>query len=427
MSSRVLIPNGSAPILPIERDGLNMNRNIRIVGVISVVILISSGMTLGSQTKDLNLVRDIITTRIERMQNISMDYRQEKTVFLSPMETQTKIIEKDGKSFHKECGTFRTRNSFSFLQGNKRYETFLEDLSKDGQYHLPESSTETRTFTPGRTEHLMQFKDPKQTPMGYIRNQTPLPSSYIEIGLGMKTIGNAWLDAKLIKTMRLDTSGREGTIDLIWADEKGMSHVWTFDRDLGYAIVSYKCLASSDKRVLFEMTMKAFTNVSGIMLPQDIHFTKYRYSGGTIQHEGQINVDQYRLDDPQNVPSRYRIDWPNGTRVVDSRSGVAFTAGADGSLVDDQRIYNEMLRQLSNNLPASQQASQKKANVPEKEGSRRLNATSGHGRTHETASQSKTMFFRWSTLLLGLAGMILLATIVGIFRKRRAGGAKGPS
>ncbi len=67
------------------------------------------------------------------------------------------------------------------------------------------------------------------------------------------------------------------------------------------------------------------------------------------------------MNDPTNTPERYRIKWPEGTRVFDTRAGISFVAEAGRlSYAGDDEIFRIAMAQTS----VEAEANEPNASVP---------------------------------------------------------------
>ena len=138
-----------------------------------------------------------------------------------------------------------------------------------------------------------------------------------------------------------------GRISLRGGNPKGNTSEWLLDPELGYAAVRYRVYEKGDAKVGVEYRMEDFRSVDNLMLPFKICGVWGADPNRPVRTET-IKVSTYRLNDPENTPDRYHIDWPEGTRIMDTRAGVAFRVEAGGlRYVDDERIGGSP----SNNSP----------------------------------------------------------------------------
>ena len=138
-----------------------------------------------------------------------------------------------------------------------------------------------------------------------------------------------------------------GRISLRGGNPKGNTSEWLLDPELGYAAVRYRVYEKGDAKVGVEYRMEDFRSVDNLMLPFKICGVWGADPNRPVRTET-IKVSTYRLNDPENTPDRYHIDWPEGTRIMDTRAGVAFRVEAGGlRYVDDERIARIALEQLS--------------------------------------------------------------------------------
>ncbi len=139
----------------------------------------------------------------------------------------------------------------------------------------------------------------------------------------------------------------EGKISLRGPNHEGWPNEWLFDPELGYAPVRYRVYKRESNEVSIEYTIEDFRPVDGLMLP-------FRVCGvwgmdpNDRSRTETVVVTAYRLDDPTNTPERYHIDWPEGTRVKDTHSGITFRVKDDAlQYIADKRIAQIALDQLA--------------------------------------------------------------------------------
>jgi hypothetical protein len=104
-------------------------------------------------------------------------------------------------------------------------------------------------------------------------------------------------------------------------------------QELGYALVLYEFYTKDGRRVESIMPSK-FRPVNGLMLPREIVRKHYVPGDGglTVVQQVNVQVDAYEVGSPDNTEKRYRMEWPPGTIVRDTRSNSSFRVGEDGEL-----------------------------------------------------------------------------------------------
>lgn len=308
---------------------------------LSVLFLLAAEGVFASQ--DPEAVRNALVGRLERLKNVSIDYQLTVKIKLSPESEKEKFKKEGAFTSILECGTLTFKNKFSFLEGKKRYDSAIQSISKDGQYHLPLDSSETMTFLEDHAEYLIQGLNP--TPTGYIKKELSLQGyGCIEVALGMRTyLWDRWITSKMIK--EADVSFEDsGMVVLTWIDEKKRSHIWSINPDLGYALTSYKILSSKNKNVIVEMVMSDFKSVKGLMVPYRMVTKSRNFGTGEIFQEKQFDVTECRINDSRNTSALYHITWPERTVVIDERSKVFFIV-ENGQLIDT-RMRDKQIRKM---------------------------------------------------------------------------------
>lgn len=103
----------------------------------------------------------------------------------------------------------------------------------------------------------------------------------------------------------------------------GTPNRWRFKKEPGYPLLNYQAFQRDTGKVGFEVNNSQFTDVNGIMLPQRINIKNYYYPSCNekqVVYETTITVREFRLNDPNNVPSAYDIAWPPTSVVLDQRT-----------------------------------------------------------------------------------------------------------
>ncbi|KPK77065.1 MAG: hypothetical protein AMJ79_04550 [Phycisphaerae bacterium SM23_30] len=399
--------------------------------VLAIVLLFYTDITMAQQKSEE--VRKIIAARHNRLKNIIVDYEQ-KAIFSPPfIPPEGPVIkEVDGYTIIK-TGSRIDQKKFMFLEGRSRHEERLMEENRGfdlKDFNISVNNTVIRTFSGDRAEYLSLAKD--GTPiLGNINNRRPLPQTGVEIGLGMRGFQSGeWLDDKSLSEMKLELSNDDEAV-LRNIDAKGIIQEWVFDRNLGYAITSYRKTSSKNDRLLFEAQMGDFKDVGGIMLPYSVSLIRYSFWEGEelVGENREIKVQEYRLDDPENTPERYYIKWPESARVYDTRSGFGFKI-EDGQkrLLMDEDIYLDALEDLEEVVPTvdtQQQATETQlmADQPTEQ----TMSSSAETQTEETKDQPLTLGAQnqqpetthkgWIYFVIIL--VLLAAALIYIFQNQR--------
>jgi hypothetical protein len=311
------------------------------------------GFALASPSQDDGiLTREIILARFERLHNLVADYRI--TTKYTPAIPPEEIVRKDaeGNLHIMSTGTRVTRKQFFVLRDRCMYVT--NDRSWDREFDHPDiariAALQKSTYvrTPERAERFHGNDRGARNYMGEISNYAPLPDSgEFEVGLGLRMWGAPDpLTPTDIESMTL-TRTDEGKISLRGPNHEGRPNEWLFDPQFGYAPVRYRVYKRENDEVGIEYTMEDFRPVDGLMLPFRVRGV-WGMDPNDRSRTETVVVTAYRLDDPTNTPERYHIDWPEGTRIKDTRSGVKFRVKGDAlQYIADERIAQIALDQLA--------------------------------------------------------------------------------
>jgi len=227
-------------------------------------------------------------------------------------------------------GTEEQEKEFWFLKGMARYESRLirRDRGIHLGYELPEEIKRVYAFSKERVEILSQHqhKDGVRS-QGQIRADFALPDSALETALAMRLLGAPErLDAASLAEMDVEADDSSEVVVGI-KDSHNTCHQFVLSKDLGYAAVAYRMRRPQDENVVCEMKMNDFEKVGGIMLPRTMGLDRYMYTRDGARRPVEvkkIQVQEYRLNGPENVPAKYHIEWPSDTRVVHADSGRSF-------------------------------------------------------------------------------------------------------
>lgn len=310
-------------------------------------------LTLAATTvaqQDESVLRDVLLGRFTKLQNLIVNYKV--TTEFTPQITDEQAVTKLGEKIIMvtKKGSLVATKEFSILEKRYLYDKHLESWDQKIKHpDLPKVNLTKRqldVFNPKRTEHLRCFE--KNKPRGEIRNQRNLPEGDIDVALGLREFGqHELLTDVLINEMSISQPNSDQVI-LRDVDAKGVTHEWVFDLKLGYALTRYRRLVPPDKHVNIEYIMEDFKNIDGIFLPFK---TRSRWKGrdNKTLRTDTIEIIEYKLNDPNNTPERYRIKWPEGTRIFDKRSGIHFST-KDGRMTytNDEDIFEMALDEITN-------------------------------------------------------------------------------
>lgn len=165
--------------------------------------------------------------------------------------------------------------------------------------------------------------------LGIIENAGTGCSFMYEYGLGMLTDENP----KPMAIERFGTRTKSAGRYVVYRNRIGArEHEWMFDKDLGYALTNYNIYVASQTEPFIQITASDFRNISGLMVPFRVIRRHVIDSGGKLTEDVRWDAvaKEMKIGDADNAPSRYVMEWPEGTVVNDARLGIVYTVGQDG-------------------------------------------------------------------------------------------------
>lgn len=302
--------------MPSQLSGM-FNRLLLKVGSVGL-LLFGAELCVSAQEVKVNVHREAIQRRLTQLQNISAHYRCTFT-YSPPREL---VTPGKGGLF---TGDWSYECFFSFLDGRAIFdkqtlpETF--EYAKKGGWL--ETKREIRAFAHDRAESLT-VQPNSVNGFGSIINKEVLPSdTVLDHALGLRLWErNSWLQPTDIASAALE---QDKEVSLTFVDDERQRHRLTFDPSLNYAL---KTVSVSDdgRREFYKIAASDFIKVDGMFLPQTILAQRLGFNPGQPQpaerQRVRISVQEYLLEDPENVPERYHLAWVKGTLVKDQRLGV---------------------------------------------------------------------------------------------------------
>jgi len=310
-----------------------MNRLRKIEWWAVVLSLIWTCVCAGGDSPER--VKEAVKSRLASFQNIIVVYKVSMT-YTPPQKDVERLRqmndarESTNTTVAILSGTDKRETAFSFLRGKARYEnTFLERNYAGELGGFPE--LEIQAF-PGQATETLQ-KDPSGQYRGVITERVLLPDATVEVGLGLRGVGqNSWMVDSLLSEMLV--TGLDGKTALLeYVGPKGVKHRWSVDRELGCASTSYeRILTKRNNKVNHVMNMEDFRKVDGLVLPYRMILLTLNTHGEEppILEEQKIEVIEYKLNDPQNTEERYHIKWPQGAMVHDRILNTAYISDGSG-------------------------------------------------------------------------------------------------
>jgi hypothetical protein len=346
----------------------------RFLWTVILLPVITSALSEGAD-QEVGVIREILEARLRRFENLIVEYSEwtDHSPSGVPPTSEVVVKFKTGRIV-TTTGTEEMSKEFSCLKDMSRFDFQLKsrDRKLDREVYIPENSRELRAFTTERVELLLEEKkaDGSIRKEGEIRDRRPVPESVLEAGLAMRIFtSEERLNSTTLAKMKMDVQ-EDGNILMHMRDAENHPHEFVLSKDLGYAPVAYRMRSSNNNKVFFEIKMDEFKNVDGMMLPHKMELERCTYAKAGVKELVQVKkiaVQKFRLNDPNNVPARYRIKWPEGTYVHDARSGMTFKVKKDamawiseekifGAAVDSDDPSEELRAVLQEDMPERQSA-----------------------------------------------------------------------
>jgi hypothetical protein len=325
---------------------MTTRRQLVVLG--SVLALLGVPVAAAEQD-DASAIREILLARFAKLHNIIVRFTTTAHLTLLPgMRLEDAFVKSDKGATVVDVGTRVDKEEFSVLDNmvswGRRELSFNSEIRDPAFYQLPRVNHEMDIIVPGRAEWFFGAKSNAETEyVGQIQNSKAMTSDLIPTVLGLGACGERrLLTEEDIRNMKI-TRSADGKILLQHLRPGGYVHEWTVDPNRGYAITAHRSGPGGNFADIW--TMEDFRDVGGIQLPHKIHRTHW-WDDGSKGPEWIMDVNEYRLDDPANTPERYKMRWPEGTRVTDMRSGMSFVAQGDNLTYDDDRIAQETIEAL---------------------------------------------------------------------------------
>jgi hypothetical protein len=393
-----------------------------------LIVVSLAGLAMGQEQSDA--IRDILKARMERLENLIAgftewtDHSPEGVPPASSVVTETRT----GYTL-RDSGTDLYNKEFSHLKGMWRFDDELveRDRGVELPFSPPDHIREVRAFSRERMEALFVTKGDDRPPVGQIRDSLTPPVSTLETGLAMRLLeqGAQRLNAESLAEMEIDIQDN-GDAAVRFMRPHEVPHEFVLSKNLGYAPVVYRIRRHDDGKVGVEMKMSDFENVDGIMLPRKMDLERCTYSeDGTKQlvQIKKLTVGRYRLNDPENVPERYHIKWPEDTLVREARSGLVFKVGSgelEWTREDDiaDATFDRLLRERSESGPTDQASHAPRLSTDETQNDQgevepKVTSTEDIDRT---VVGTGGVIWPWGASILGL---IVLLTLAAWYWKKR--------
>jgi hypothetical protein len=375
-------------------------------------------------SSDSQTIMEVLSARLERMSNIIVEYESE--IEYSPLASDVPATTDlgQGRFIALTTGNEKYKEEFSILDNMSLYRKDLKSYQRNDAVDLGVTlspyETIVYTYQKDKLEYLCTKKMSK---LGTISNNLSLPSEFCDIEaalvLRLPKIGKR-LDSESEINMDITSADNDNIKLVISKETKGYIYEIMISRELGYAPVSL-VMKEADGDIRLQMQMSDFKNTEGLMLPYKIHKLRYEYTNGRLEERESVDfiVKQYSINDPRNVPEKYKIDWPENTMVYDTRSGITYRA-VSGKLVNSsvEKAINEAIN--SDNMPVTTQSSEP-ANAKEQQKPDILETSEAiEDRNVNNDVLGQTQTERKSLSIFAyLAGLVLITSLIYLIHTRK--------
>jgi hypothetical protein len=264
--------------------------------------------------------RRAILARIDALQAIELDYSVERThtppgLMVNPFEVKVHNNGINGTvgTMTIDQGVYRFEQRFAFLKGMSRWESRPEK---------PRPAT-IQTFRPTMAEQFTTFPDGRKSGRIFAAGKLALPlTEWVGLALGLRDAdssgGGPWMTPDTINAM-MYALDKDGRVVLSRITPRGERQEFVFDPAHQSAFVSYRLLAKDTDTIIFEATAADFRAVNGVEVPYAMtaRIVNLKLKAQILLWEA--HVTQCELNGTTNTEERYRIAWPQGIDIVDTR------------------------------------------------------------------------------------------------------------
>lgn len=278
-----------------------------------------------------------VVDRFDALKNLSATYSSEAFHPPHPNDARNRPVDIGrGMMLIPIIGKQDAKETFSRLGPKVRWDT--DPVLPENAGEIPNSKLRMNpilqsivSYT-GDSQERLDVTD-SHGPAGTIVTAPRFPEALLDAALGLRANeANAFFSTDEIRQMRFEKA-TDGTILMNWRDPKERIQQWVFKPELGYAVAAFRVmLPKLNNFVTHEVIAQDFEAVDGLMLPRTV-IRRVWGSGPRLIVETQLQVHDYKLNDPENTESRYHITWPKGTDVLDMRVGKNFVADEKGALI----------------------------------------------------------------------------------------------
>lgn len=302
-----------------------------------------------AQTPDLVFARDRVVQRLADLQNLTAQVDAVLTYL--PSRALTRPI---GISLE---GAWGYSLSFRFLDGRAVYDWRYDQATAEQarqRLGLGDVCRQLAVFSHERAETLDQrFND--EPGLGTITDSATLPTDHpIDIALGLRHYGQeGWLTPQMLQDAVLSRTA-SGTIALVLDTPPGsaggrstLRHTWEFDPNNGYAMVEYRASTVGASFAFAQIVCSDFKAIGTVSLPYTIEYRRFSIAGGQGVHpilNERMRVMHYLLNDPENTPESYVLNWPGHSFLKDMRTGELFKPATTRPITDAEIIAKAQRR-----------------------------------------------------------------------------------
>lgn len=293
-----------------------------------IVAFVLTGMLLNSVdvvfADDKDICREQIIERIGCLQNIVVEYKEIENftppkALLALQELKNK--EDGSKRFVITTGKYEHQIKYTFLEGKAHYyKNLLKYPARVDEELFNRYVYEEYIYKGDASERLVKGnKD--STHHGTIGNMIP-PEYDIELALGIKETDNGWLSLDKLKNCEVEIEGSR-YVKLAKVDSKGIKHEWSFDKNYGLALTSYRTYIPPENHLNVDIKMESIESVDGLFLPTKVTSRLLYWDEGEykVAKESLLYDIKYKINDSSNTEESYKIKWPDGTIIIDQKTG----------------------------------------------------------------------------------------------------------
>lgn len=301
-------------------------------------------------------VLEAIIARQEGIQNIEVSYQRDET-FSPPDVLKAKTARLTSRRPRRRAESGAQPEGSILVTGSRSWECLFRHLDGKAYFEqrradaVPPSQPAVRysiqSYLGDRSESASRQTN-QAFDSGAISNERPLPDdAIVDVALGLRShTENKWLPPDAWRTFEVER-GQDGAIRLKRPGSTAgftdyRTDVWTFDSNLGYALVRYEVLFGGKPGV--EVQNSDFRRVGSVLLPHRIEWRMLFTDGAEVTETATktVEVSEYRLDRLKDDSYTFLITWPDGTLVYDMRTNRQITVRDGPRKLYDQELQTYM-------------------------------------------------------------------------------------